>query len=83
MTKLTIKEKMDRRRNRKISGMVYTVARKCHDADFTSGIPSHLHWNYAGDMGIWNIVARLYDDLNVSNIQIPARAFKLYSDGKD
>jgi hypothetical protein len=80
-TMLSIQDKMARFRNRKINHMVHTVARKCHDADFRCGLPSHLHHDYAYDPEIRAIVAKLYDDPAIPKIQIPARAMKLYVDG--
>ncbi len=81
MKRLSVEEKVARRRQRKIRGMVYTVARKCHDADLASNIPLHLHHDYVRDAAIEAIVSELFDDDGVPNIRIPAMAFKRYADG--
>ena len=84
MKRMTLAEKMERRRRKRIGRMVNTAARKLHDVDFASGAASHAAfggYDYAADVNLRAIVVRLLDNPKVRAIDVPRMAAAAYARG--
>lgn len=75
---VAVKDKLARRRDRKIGRMVLTAARIMRDMDWAAGVRREQMYEYSDDAELRAIVARLYDDPAVPHIQIPRRAVKAW-----
>ena len=84
MTRMTIAEKMARRRLRRIGRMVATAARILQDVDFKTGAASRAAfggYDYASDADLRALVEALYDNSAVGKIHVPRKAVAAYCRG--